>query len=235
MSTEPAVPPPPTPRTSLDFVACLKIVTDDPAWVAKLLTATLVSLAGVLLVPIPLLLGYHLRLMRRASAGEPQPLPEWNDWGGLFGDGLRALAVLLPHQLALLVAVVLPFVLVLGGAGALGGRRGGPLVVLLVFPLMLVMMFAVWAFAVYLHAAFTRLATAGDVAAAYDPVANLAFIRRNLVNVLLAFAVLLVTGVLAQFGVLLCCIGVFPATVWSQLCFHYALGRVAALDPERGR
>lgn len=232
MATNPGLPPAPPPA-SLDVVACIKVVTDDPAWVGKLLTATLVSLASVLIIPIPLLLGYHLRLMRRTLDGEARPLPEWDDWGGLFGDGLKALAVLLPHQLAFMVAVVLPFVLVVAVSGVLGEDRGGALVVLLVFPLILLVLALGLAFAVYLNVAYVRLAAGGDIAAAYAPGENLTFIRRNAFNLLLAFVVLFVTNFISQFGILLCCIGLLPAAVWSQLCFHHALGRVAAL--ERGR
>jgi hypothetical protein len=234
MATQPGLIPAARPA-AFDVVACLKVVTDDPAWVSKLLTATAVSLAGVLIVPIPLLLGYHLRLMRRAQAGEARPLPEWDDWGGLFGDGLRVLALVLPHQIAFLLVVLLPFVLVVTVSGALGGERGGALVALLVFPLVLLMLALALAFGVYLNATLVRLAAGGDLAAAYDPGANLAFVRRNVFNLLLAFIVLIVANFIAQFGILLCCIGLLPATVWSQLCFHYALGRAAALDPQRGR
>lgn len=234
MATEPGLLATARPA-SFDFVASLKVVTDDPAWVSKLLVASLVSLACGLIVPIPLLLGYYLRLMRRTLRGEARPLPEWNDWGGLFGDGLRVLALLLPHQLAFLLGVVLPFVLVLVASGTLGESRGGALVVLLVFPLMLLTLVLGFAFGVYLHAAFIRLAAVDDLRAAYDPGANVAFIRRNAFNVLLAFAVLIVTNFIAQFGLLLCCVGLLPAATWSQLCFHHALGRVAALDPQQGR
>ena len=46
---------------------------------------------------------------------------------------------------------------------------------------------------------------------------------------LLAFGVLLVTNFVAQFGVLLCCVGLIPATLWSQIAFHHGLGQVARL------
>ncbi|MBI3003102.1 MAG: DUF4013 domain-containing protein [candidate division NC10 bacterium] len=53
--------------------------------------------AGSLLNLVPILnllaLGYALRLMRQVLAGEETQLPAWEDWGGLFLDGIRVLVV----------------------------------------------------------------------------------------------------------------------------------------------
>ncbi|MDO5297170.1 MAG: DUF4013 domain-containing protein [bacterium] len=52
-------------------------------------------LCNISLIGQPLALGYALRTSRRCLRG--QPLPEWQDWGNMYLDGLRALALkLLP-------------------------------------------------------------------------------------------------------------------------------------------
>jgi len=35
----------------------------------------------------------------------------------------------------------------------------------------------------------------------------------------------------SQFGLLLCCVGVFPAAFWSSLVLGYALGETVRLNP----
>jgi hypothetical protein len=145
-------------------------------------------------------------------------------------DGLRVLLLLIPHQLVFLFAIGAPILAIVLGSAALGDERAAVLIVLLVFPLMLVIVLAALVFAGFVQAAQIRLAVTDDLGAAFDFGANMAFLRRNVINLLLAFGVLLVTNFVAQFGVLLCCVGVVPLTLWSQLAFHHALGQVARLD-----
>ena len=56
-------------------------------------------------------MGYFVRLVRRVARGDARPLPEWDDLGGIFSDGLRALVVYLVYVVP--VAMILP--LTLGG------------------------------------------------------------------------------------------------------------------------
>ena len=224
----------PTPPPTFDFGGCLKAFTSDPSWLSKLLVGTLVALGGCLLLPLPLLVGYQFRVLKLSAAGAPRAFPEWEDWGGLFVDGLKVIGALLPLQLALFAGVGLPIFAVMGAAGALGDERGGPFVMLLMFPLILIGMVAVVAFAVYIQAAMVALARTDEIGAAFRLAENVAFLKRNAGPMLLAFAVLLVSNTLAQFGMCLCYVGLIPTTLWSQLTFHYAVGQVARIDAARG-
>lgn len=224
----------PTPPPTFDFGGCLKAFTSDPSWISKLLVGSLVTLMGCFVLPLPLLMGYQFRVLKLSAAGAPRPFPEWEVWGGLFVDGLKVLAVVLPLQLALFAGVGLPIFAVVGASGALGEERGGPFLMLLIFPLALVGVVALLAFAVYMQAALVALAREGEIGAAYRLADNVAFLKRNVGPLLLAFAVLLVTNTIAQFGMCLCYVGLIPTTLWSQLTFHYAVGQVARMDAARG-
>jgi hypothetical protein len=50
----------------------------------------------------------------------------------------------------------------------------------------------------------------------------------------MALAIYLVTSMVAQVGVLLCCVGIFPAAFWSMCAAGWALGEVARRDPVLG-
>lgn len=78
---------------------------DDKQWAAKL------GLGG-LIVLIPILnfawSGYMIEIMRRVMKGDPEPLPDWNDLGQKFMDGLMLMLAGLVYALPMIVLVCLP-------------------------------------------------------------------------------------------------------------------------------
>jgi hypothetical protein len=218
----------PAPGPSLDFGRALAFVFQDPNWVSKILMGSLFTILSVFLVGGIFIAGYAMRLIRRAARGEPYPLPEWDDLGGMFMEGLTAIGAYLAHLVPVVVAILV-FVL----PDALLGNRNGepsPAAAILVIPLGLIGAVLVIALLFYLPSAFTRLALEGRFGAAFDFQSNWDFIKRNLSNYLLAIVVLLVANFISQFGILLFCIGIIPATFWSQCVAAYAFGEVALRD-----
>lgn len=227
------------PPGSVDFGRAFSFVTQDPDWLKKILIGGLFVLLGNLVIGAFFVAGYWVRLLQRVSAGEARPLPEWDDLGGIFGDGVKIVGVAFVHYLG--VAVVLGGfgcvgALFLGGVGALTrrseaedvlGALGGIGLVGLYGILLLVGL----ALALYLPAAFTRVALRNDFAQGFAFSANLAFIRANLGNYLLSLVIALVAGFVAQFGVLLCCIGVFPASFWAYCIAGHCLGETVRFNP----
>lgn len=66
----------------------------DERWQNKLLIGGVVALVGSFIWPLVLpLWGYMIDIMRRAEISGELSLPEWDDWGRLFGDGLRVFVV----------------------------------------------------------------------------------------------------------------------------------------------
>jgi len=84
---------------------------------------------------------------------------------------------------------------------------------------------------VYLHAAMVRMAVAEQLGVGFEVGENLGFLRRNVLNWLLAFVILWAGGLVANLGYLACIIGVIPATVWAGWVADQAFGQIAALDP----
>ena len=222
----------------LDFVRALRFVVEDPDWIKKILIGGLFTLLSVILVGAPFVSGYFVRLVRNVARGEARPLPEWDDLGGLFMDGLRALAVYLGHVLA---AMILPVSVgcllgvVMGGASQAGGGSAREALGMLA-GLGMVAVYGIGALLMlvlmlYVPAALMRFVLYNRVAAGYEPREVVGIIRRNLGNYLLAIVLYLVANMASQLGVVLCCVGVFPLGFWSVCILAWGLGEVARRDP----
>ena len=228
--------PPSPPQPTLDFARAFRFVVDDPDWVKKILIGGAFTLLSAILVGAPFVAGYFVRLVRNVARGEERPLPEWDDLGGLFMDGLRAIAVYLAHLVA---AMILP--LTLGGlllvviaVSSQGGDAGEVVGTLAAFGMvgvyaigglfMLVLM-------IYVPAALLRFVLYDRVSAAFEPREVFAIIRRNPANYFLAVVLYLVANFASQLGIVLCCVGVFPLGFWSVCILAWGLGEVSRRDP----
>lgn len=230
----------PAPSRTIDFGRSFSFIGEDPDWIKKVLLGGLFVLLSAVLVGIPFLLGYWSRALKRAAAGEARPLPDWDDLGGLFSEGLPLLGVYLVYTLGVLAAVAALGCLILiplGALGHLGDSNGGPaaalgaLGALGMLALYGFIMLVSLALAVYLPAALVRTAVSGSVAAGLAWQDNVAFIRANLGNYLLSLLIYLLASFVAQFGFLLCCVGVFPASFWAYCVLAVSLGETLRLNP----
>jgi hypothetical protein len=239
MSSEAPPPNSPPPSSSLDFGRCFTFLTDDPDWVKKVLIGGAFVLASFLLVGLFFVAGYWARFVKAVAAGHPRPLPEWDDLGGIFSDGLRVVGLYFICWVgAFLVMLVIacPIGLVFGGLSSLSssdGPRGvlgalGGFGVLIGYALFLLLTFAL---SLVFPAAAVRVVLKEDFHAGLDYRAVVAFIRLNLGNYLLSLVVFILSNFLAQFGFILCCVGLFPAVFWAYLTLGYAIGETVRLNP----
>lgn len=226
---------PGAPQVGFDFRA-FTFVGEDPEWLKKLLIGGVFALACGLLVGIPFVLGYFSRTVRNVAAGASLPLPEWDDLGGLFEEGLRLTAVYLVYTLGVaLVLCVIGFAIL--GPLMLAADGGKPsdavhaLGALGIVAFYGIVMLVALVSAVYLPAALARAALRGSVGEAFAWREVLEFIRANLASYVLALLAYLLASFLAQFGVLLCCVGAFPAAFWSYLVLAGGIGQVVRLSP----
>jgi hypothetical protein len=229
----------PAPTGSVDFGRSFTFVTEDPEWVKKILIGGVFTLACALLVGVPFVLGYFSRTLRNVVAGAPRPMPEWDDLGGIFNEGLRLTAVYLLYSLAVGAVVaalgcvtVLP-VMALSGGGSDPAEVLGLLGGLGIVGLCGLVMVVSLALAVYLPAALARSALRGTVADGFAWREILAFIQANLGNYLISLVIYLLASFLSQFGIILCCVGIFPAAFWAYMVLAVALGQAIRLSPVR--
>jgi hypothetical protein len=181
MATAPHV-----PSGSVDFGRILRFPTDDPDWIKKVLIGGVFALLSSLLIGIPFVLGYFSRALRGAVEGAPR-LPEWDDLGGIFNDGLRLTVVYLAYALGMALVITVPVLAIaipLGMLGDRGAEAAGAIAGLgfvMVYGLVMLLSLAL---AVYLPAALTRAALRGTVGDGFAVREILGFIRANLGNYL---------------------------------------------------
>jgi hypothetical protein len=226
----------------MDIGRAISYITEDERWITKLGIATLVFLASMfLIIPFPLLIGYQIAIMQRVAAGEKRPLPEWDDFGKLYMDGLMVCVALIVYTSPLWLLLCIG-----GGATilpAFGGSNEdvvGALATLTIASwgvvLCLVMLLSLGLFFIA-PAVMVQYARTGELGACFRFGEIMAIIRNNLVNIILVAVVnfvgnLVVQGVAGALSFTICLPFVIAplGTVWLLAVTAHMYGQIAALE-----
>ena len=198
-------------------------VFQDPRWVTKVLIGGLFYLAAFLIVGIFFILGYCAKLCRNVVANEPQPLPEWDDLGGYFTEGIRLFFIGFCYVIplfALMGVFIIPLVVAgnIADADDLSRQLAGGMascVWCLFVPISLGLSF-------WMPAALTFAAVEQRFGAAFEFGRIFQFIKANFANYLIAFVVYLIARFAAGVGLILFCIGIVLTAFWSMIVSTYA-------------
>lgn len=101
----------------MDIAKAFSYVFEDERWMTKIGIAAVISLLSFLIVPIPLLTGYLVAVTRNVRDGVKQPLPEWDDYGQLFRDGLALIAAQIVYTLPFWLLACIVFFTTVGVSG----------------------------------------------------------------------------------------------------------------------
>lgn len=83
----------------MDIGKALTYVTEDERWVTKLGIGAALAFFSFLIIPAFFLTGYMVQIVQNVMAGQDRPLPEWEDWGKLFMDGINLFVAMLVYTL----------------------------------------------------------------------------------------------------------------------------------------
>jgi len=210
-------------QPSFDFAKPFTYVFDDPRWLQKILIGGLFHLAGVFIVGWFFVTGYVAQVTRNIIAGHEHPLPEWEDVGNFFNEGLRLVGVMLVFILPLIVlamGMMLPGILFAAidneGLQTFGSLLSGCVSCLFV-PVVLAVTF-------FLPASLLFAAVEQRFKAAFEFGRIWPFLKQNIGNYLLAVVVYLIARFVGGFGIMLFCVGVVFTAFWSFLitCHGFA-------------
>lgn len=73
----------------MDFGTAFSYAFQDEEWLKKIAIGAVLVLTGIGMIPV---LGWMMEIIRRSKNGD-YSLPEWTDFGTLFVDGLKAIAI----------------------------------------------------------------------------------------------------------------------------------------------
>lgn len=107
--------------TSDELQALASFPFKAPDWKNKFLIGALVSFLGYVIPVLPwfVLYGYGVQLMRRVIVEDASPfLPEWDDWGKLFVDGLKPVGAAFVYTLPIIALFVVGYGFFFGAISA---------------------------------------------------------------------------------------------------------------------
>ena len=225
----------------MDFGKAFTFMFEDPDWLRKLGIGTLVGLVGIIfspvligLIPLIMLFGYSLDVLRNVMDGKQYPLPEWEDWGGFLVRGLKIIGVSIVWALPLIV-VAIPF----GIGAALSDNSGSAANAIgALFMICGGCLSLLWALFLWLvtPAIYIRLARTDRFCSAFELGKIWALTRDNFANVIIALILLIVAGIIAavlgMLGFIALVIGILVsipfANLWWYLVQAHLFGQIGA-------
>ncbi len=185
-----------------DLAKSFTYMFEDKNWLAKMLVGAAFMLLSIFLIGIPFIAGYVIMAIKRAYNDEEVPLPEWDNFGDLFGKGIAAFIIALILFIPVAILNVLPC-----GGGFLSVFYG--LLAMLVLPILI-----------------ARYAVTGDLNAVFEFNEIIELLRDNIANLAAVLFMWIIFAVIASFGILAFGIGFFFTTFWANLGLAYLYGKV---------
>jgi hypothetical protein len=212
----------------MDVGKAFSFVFDDEEWVTKTLIAAGILFVGILLsiFVIPailaglLLAGYGLEITRRVIRGESKVLPAWDNWGGLFTDGLMVAVISLVYALPIIIAGFC-----LGTPiGILADQNEAASSVLSSFLGCLNFLWAI-VMSFLLPPAIAFFAKEGNLGAAFRFGDILKFVRDHFTTYLITAVIAWVASVVSGLGLLVCLVGILFTAPYATFVTSYLYGQ----------
>jgi hypothetical protein len=223
----------------MDIGLSFSFAFQDEKWVQKILIGAVIVLVGIITFGIGLLplMGWGLAVARRLIRDEYPVLPEWQDFGQLFMDGLKLFALGLVWALPIIVlsACIGVFSALSGGAaipseGYSPGAQSafGSLLSAVISCISLPYGLAI---SILMPAAMGILADTGDFGRALNPSNAFQLVRDNVGTYLLAWFIGAVALFVAEIvGTIACGIGLLPALAYATAVVGHLYGQAYRLS-----
>lgn len=218
----------------MDFGLAFSYVFEDEDWVQKLALAGVMCLTVIGIIPV---LGWGLEVIRRVIKEDPEPLPDWSEFGEYFVKGLLVALVSFVYFLPIIVVASCN-----AGAGSLltstGEDFATPLIWMLTMCLSCLYIVYGVGISLVIPAALGNYAASGEFGSVFKLGEIFSIVRNNLGNYGLVFLGMLLSYIIAPLGVFACVIGIAVTTAYSILFNSHLMGqayKVAApgqIDPD---
>lgn len=209
----------------MDIGSAFTYMFDDKDWIKKIAIGGVAMLLGIVIVPILTVYGYMLQTLKNVRDNQPTPLPEWSDLGTLTLKGLMVILIgvvyslpaLIPYCLLIAVSVAAPQA-DSDVANTLGILSSCLACIALIFVLVASVIFP---------AAVIRYAQYDTFGSAFQLREIFSFISSNIGDYTIVVLLMLVAQFIAQFGIILCLVGIFLTGFWAILVMANLFGQLA--------
>ena len=158
-------------------------------------------------------------------------MPDWDDFGGVLADGLKALGVVLGYSLAVIAmgAAVVGIVI----WAVIGQSMGSPVVVVTSVlgsvASVIFLVFAALMAKALIPAGIMQLAATGRFSAAFRLNENIAWIRGSFGTYVVMLLTLILFAIVSDLTLLLCLVGAIPGYFWGVTAAGAAMGHTGRL------
>jgi hypothetical protein len=205
----------------VDIGSSFTYMFEDDNWIKK------IAIGGVVSV-IPIVnfaaIGYLVQVIRNVRAGQPLPLPEWDQFGQYFIDGLWNFVIFLVWSIPILVIICL---VVMGGL-VLGNSQGA-VAAYTIISSCLGCLAGLWALVlgVLYPAILIRYTEVGELMAGFRFGEVFGIISADVGSYFIVVVLTWLAGVIALLG-LVCVVGVIFTAFWAILVSGNLMGQLAA-------
>jgi len=209
----------------MDIGKAFTFAFDDEDKIKKLLIG-----AVVMLVPIVNFagLGYMIRLIRNVQAGVEYPLPDWDEFGDHFVNGLKVLVGILFYSIPLLLLICVFGVVGTGLSNSVNTSDIDDVMGILAACLgCLAMLFGLIPY-LFLPALLIRYAETEEISSLIRVGELWSYIQQDVGGYVIVLAIGFVAfNFLAPLGIIACGVGLFLTQWWAYLIFAHLTGQFA--------
>jgi hypothetical protein len=213
----------------MDIGKAFSFVFDDEQWLTSILIAGLLAL--IPLVGQILIIGYLLETARRLAAGNPRPLPQWDNFGEKFNLGLIGFGIAIVYAVPIIVISLLFACVPLFAASA--GDAGGiiALLTLCLVPLIILVALVIQPL---MLAGIARYLQTNSFSEAINFSAVIAMVRADLGGWVVLWLLQILCSFVAGAGGIIF-IGIIFTLPYSQAVFGHLMGqKLIALRAQNG-
>ena len=219
----------------MDIGKAYTFIPEEDDWIKQIVIGGVLALFSFLFIPIFFLIGYQVAVVRNVMNGEEHPLPEWNDWGKVFMDGLVVWVAQFVYALPVVLLSLCSLFIWVPAATDQGGDIGAALSGAAIFGLVvlgcLVFLFAI-ALAFIVPALYVQYARTGEFGHMFQVGEIIGIARENFVDILIvtvaAIAAGLVLGLVTWIPICGWLILAPLGSVWIMVATAYLYGQIAA-------
>jgi len=216
----------------MDIVKSLTFQFEDPEWLVKILIGAILVLLGILTLPIIVgfalifvLGGYVVEVVRNVMEGKETPMPQWDEWGKLFSEGLKFFIIELVWSIPSILFIIFEEI----GRLMTNGNSAGMATLGALFVLVFGLLNLAWGVVLMFitPAVMVNFARVGEVSAGFDLSFIFDFVQKEVVNIVIAAVIIWVAALAASIaGLILCLIGIFPALFWLTMVEAHLYGQI---------